>query len=72
MITIEASELFTIQTTKEGESGVEWDWTAVEQPGEENGFIRTCRFMENCDVFINGDGCPTCDFVRGVVQECVD
>ena|ERR1035437_907104 len=42
------------------------------EPVEYRGFIRTCRFMENCDGLLKGDGCPTCDFVRGVIQDYVE
>jgi hypothetical protein len=72
MTPMEASGSFPAQTWKEGASAVERSRTVVKEPAEESGFIRICRFMENCDGLLKGDGCPTCDFVRGVVQDYMD
>jgi hypothetical protein len=36
---------------------------------EDQDLVPTCRFLENCDLLLRGDGCPTCDFVRGVIQD---
>ena len=72
MTKMEAFGSFPMQTRKEESSAVEWDCTAAKEPAEEQGFIRACRFIENCDGLLKGDGCPTCDFVHGVVLDCVD
>jgi hypothetical protein len=59
-----------IQTRKEETPAAEW--TAAKVPIEDRGFIRTCRFIEVCDGLLKADGCPTCDFVRGVILEYVE
>jgi hypothetical protein len=38
---------------------------AIEDPD----LVPTCRFLEHCHLLLRGDGCPTCDFVRGVIQD---
>ena len=69
MKSIETASSLTIQSREEELSALEWDPASMPEPIEDLGFVRTCRFIPYCDGLHNGDGCPTCDFVRGVIQD---